>query len=824
MYSQVQAAKATQFHRVIAYLAKREQLQRLYSQNIDGIDTQFKELKTEIPLPEQKPWPMTIQLHGGLRTLKCEENHIQPFDPTLFDSTKYDSPYCRFCEEAPPDKYGISTVHRTIPRVWLYNDPYHPDRDAIDKVITADVKAKPKVVVVVGTALQVPTTKIFVRDMCRATRAAGGFTVWINLKPPPKGLDFNMAIIGDCQKVAWHVSSWFLEECPSFLYRAQIQNLQNKCGLFITRTPEEALSRSLKEANVDFVAKILQEHENKSQAFNVENGKTPVLAQSSQRSGTRQPVNQIESLDHSLPTKTSALSESSDPLPELPECWLVEMSERLKKVAPGTETGDPSLSAVTPINNLGYRDYDLTKYLWHLKPGEWLNDVIINAYFELLRKAGLSAGHAILGSFVLHSGWGILHKKKLISKVPYFLYVPVNMKKFHWSFAVIKKDKDDGPVYWTYYDSRGEAAPQHLLSWIEGFPGPKAKPEAKDWCPASSNPEQTNGSDCGLFVLLGIRLLSSRGHNLTQAESERVIPTFRQRLLAELLSGSLNPSSSQFKEFKRKELQASSDQSELLMVETPPPSGKVSAIQSPNELEEPKELLQAESSKKTSREKKSPTELASAFAEEKSIVDNLRDAVVTERNSRHRVESIPFSALWHIIETEKRSLKQRYLHYEFSRRFWQAMMQFERNPREQGRMKKDIIRKVQSDLQIEQADWTHVLTRARKASVWTDLAEIFKGDVEHPSVVLCAVSGGTSVLEKMTLADREIFFEKIRSRKMDPGDRMLANLKAVDTLYWAVICNNLPESLLIMLADKSVPFEDVVRCKSRSAVVLSSID
>jgi NAD-dependent histone deacetylase SIR2 len=63
MYSQVQAAKATQFHRVIAYLAKREQLQRLYSQNIDGIDTQFKELKTEIPLPEQKPWPMTIQLH-----------------------------------------------------------------------------------------------------------------------------------------------------------------------------------------------------------------------------------------------------------------------------------------------------------------------------------------------------------------------------------------------------------------------------------------------------------------------------------------------------------------------------------------------------------------------------------------------------------------------------------------------------------------------------------------------------------------------------------------------------------------------------------------
>jgi Ulp1 family protease len=73
---------------------------------------------------------------------------------------------------------------------------------------------------------------------------------------------------------------------------------------------------------------------------------------------------------------------------------------------------------------------------------------------------------------------------------------------------------------------------------------------------ASPGPEQKNGYDCGLFVLMGIRLISSGRRHLSQAQSDDIMPTFRQRVLAKLLALSLNPLSTQFEEFKRKEAHA----------------------------------------------------------------------------------------------------------------------------------------------------------------------------------------------------------------------------------------------------------------------------
>jgi NAD+-dependent protein deacetylase SIR2 len=55
MYHQIEAASPTQLHLVIAAFAKEGRLQRLYTQNIDGIDTQLPPLKTLIPLPKEKP-------------------------------------------------------------------------------------------------------------------------------------------------------------------------------------------------------------------------------------------------------------------------------------------------------------------------------------------------------------------------------------------------------------------------------------------------------------------------------------------------------------------------------------------------------------------------------------------------------------------------------------------------------------------------------------------------------------------------------------------------------------------------------------------------
>jgi hypothetical protein len=73
---------------------------------------------------------------------------------------------------------------------------------------------------------------------------------------------------------------------------------------------------------------------------------------------------------------------------------------------------------------------------------------------------------------------------------------------------------------------------------------------------ASPNPRQKGFVDCGLFVILGIRLLLA-GRRHSQAQCDEIIPKLRQRVLAELLACTLDPTSSQFDDFKNREAQAS---------------------------------------------------------------------------------------------------------------------------------------------------------------------------------------------------------------------------------------------------------------------------
>ena len=71
---------------------------RLYSQNIDSLDTRMPTLTTAIPLNTEGPWPTTVQLHGGLEKMVCATcNDLEPFNPSLFDGPE--PPLCRVCTE-----------------------------------------------------------------------------------------------------------------------------------------------------------------------------------------------------------------------------------------------------------------------------------------------------------------------------------------------------------------------------------------------------------------------------------------------------------------------------------------------------------------------------------------------------------------------------------------------------------------------------------------------------------------------------------------------------------------------------------------------------
>ncbi|KND95153.1 NAD-dependent protein deacetylase hst4 [Tolypocladium ophioglossoides CBS 100239] len=210
MAQMTKTASPTPFHHLLASLAKEGRLLRLYSQNIDCIETSMEPLKTSVPLEPKGPWPLTIQLHGGLQKMVCTKcGDLQPFNGELFNGPE--APLCEACEEqdqvrttyAGKRSHGIG---RLRPRIVLYNE-YNPDEEAIGNVARADLKARPDAVLVVGTTLKVPGTRRLVKELCQVTRGRkDGFTAWINIDAEPKGIEFkdcwNLVVRSKCDNVA----------------------------------------------------------------------------------------------------------------------------------------------------------------------------------------------------------------------------------------------------------------------------------------------------------------------------------------------------------------------------------------------------------------------------------------------------------------------------------------------------------------------------------------------------------------------------------------------------------------------------------------------
>ncbi|KAK4173011.1 DHS-like NAD/FAD-binding domain-containing protein [Triangularia setosa] len=203
-------AKPTPFHHMLASIAAEGRLMRLYTQNIDSLDTQMPPLATNVPLNSKGPWPTTIQLHGGLEKMVCTKcNHLETFNPSLFQGPE--PPLCEKCKEqdevrtafAGKRSHGIGKLR---PRIVLYNE-YNPDEDAIGMVSKADLRRVPDAVIVVGTTLKIPGVRRLVKELCQLTRSKrDGITAWINLDPEPQGIEFkdcwDLVIKAKCDDVA----------------------------------------------------------------------------------------------------------------------------------------------------------------------------------------------------------------------------------------------------------------------------------------------------------------------------------------------------------------------------------------------------------------------------------------------------------------------------------------------------------------------------------------------------------------------------------------------------------------------------------------------
>ena len=203
------AAGPTDFHHLLATLAQEGRLMRLYTQNVDGIDTSLPSLSTQVPLPQKGPWPKTIQVHGSLDYMVCSKCHVvKDFDAKQFKGPS--PPPCPSCVQndeirqfADKRSHGIG---RLRPRMVLYNE-HNPDDASIGSCVAYDMRMRPDAVIVAGTTLKVPGVRRIAREMCDIVHnRKDGVTVWLNIDPEPAGKDFkgrwDLVVRRSCDEVA----------------------------------------------------------------------------------------------------------------------------------------------------------------------------------------------------------------------------------------------------------------------------------------------------------------------------------------------------------------------------------------------------------------------------------------------------------------------------------------------------------------------------------------------------------------------------------------------------------------------------------------------
>ncbi|KAL4865236.1 hypothetical protein BDV12DRAFT_188340 [Aspergillus spectabilis] len=238
---EAEKSSPTAFHHMLARLGHENRLTRLYTQNIDGIETAMPPLATQVPLNVKAPWPRTIQLHGSLEKMVCQKcRHMSTFDRVMFD--RPDAPECPECVinnqfrmETGQRSHGIGKLR---PRIVLYNE-HNPDEEAITSVMNADIRSRPDALIVVGTSLKIPGVRRLVKSLCSVIRSRrNGVTMWIN-NEPPSGKEFedcwDLVVTGDCEEVARlaELKRWDDESQPVFdeCDSSEVERIKSKQGL-----------------------------------------------------------------------------------------------------------------------------------------------------------------------------------------------------------------------------------------------------------------------------------------------------------------------------------------------------------------------------------------------------------------------------------------------------------------------------------------------------------------------------------------------------------------------------------------------------------------
>lgn len=204
--------------------------------------------------------------------------------------------------------------------------------------------------------------------------------------------------------------------------------------------------------------------------------------------------------------------------------------------------------AWTSINQLFTTNYQIEIYsrdLQTLRDGLWLNDNIIDYYFNLIMKeypdvyGWTTHFYTTLESkgYTGVARWA--KRKKLNSFQKRLILVPVNISNTHWALAVIN-NPEKTITYFDSLDTYNAGNPQAVANLCEYM-----KQEAKrlnepelDYklVPHLKTPQQNNGSDCGVFTCTAARYIAG-GRGLTYGQKDMKV--MRRRMAFEIMNNTL---------------------------------------------------------------------------------------------------------------------------------------------------------------------------------------------------------------------------------------------------------------------------------------------
>ena len=200
-------AEPTHFHSLLRLLDRRNKIKRIYTQNIDGLESKAGfDLDTGVNLSSLR----CIPLHGTLLQLRCSIcSTRRPLENYYHDLERGELPHCGSCEahrvERAFNEKRLRPSGILRPDVVLYDEATDSGELIMDAVSTDTQNvSEGNVLFVVGTSLKIPGISDIIKLIGSAVDKANGHVIYLDLKAPPTSLAkrFSLCIEGDCQVFA----------------------------------------------------------------------------------------------------------------------------------------------------------------------------------------------------------------------------------------------------------------------------------------------------------------------------------------------------------------------------------------------------------------------------------------------------------------------------------------------------------------------------------------------------------------------------------------------------------------------------------------------